>query len=211
MKLPKAIISGQNFYLKLAIFLTGLMTGLESSLRQLVSQLALILLLLLFEPILYLSLGLALKRILPFLAGYWVFAILFSQPFPASVFFSLQILYFLLISVYVFGNVQMQTMAADSATFRRFKPANAAFFFSLATYHYLKSFYRNYKAIKSEQDKPILPLVSEVMQQVASETESIRSRVNSVLSVQTGETEHRSAANLTGWLALTCLVLIHSI
>ena len=72
-------LSGQHFYLKSAVFLTGLAIGLDSSLRQLLIQLVLILTILIFEPKLYLSLLNALKKLLPFFAGYWVFATLFGQ------------------------------------------------------------------------------------------------------------------------------------
>ncbi len=74
-------LSGQHFYLKSAVFLTGLAIGLDSSLRQLLIQLVLILTILIFEPKLYLSLLNALKKLLPFFAGYWVFATLFGQEF----------------------------------------------------------------------------------------------------------------------------------
>ncbi len=94
-------LSGQHFYLKSAVFLTGLAIGLDSSLRQLLIQLVLILTILIFEPKLYLSLLNALKKLLPFFAGYWVFATLFGQEFLTTVFFSVQILYLIAVTVYV--------------------------------------------------------------------------------------------------------------
>ncbi len=67
MKWLQHPISGQHFYLKAAVFLTGLAIGLDSSLRQLVIQLLLILAVLVLEPQLYLALLAAIKKLLPFL------------------------------------------------------------------------------------------------------------------------------------------------
>ncbi len=112
-------LSGQHFYLKSAVFLTGLAIGLDSSLRQLLIQLVLILTILIFEPKLYLSLLNALKKLLPFFAGYWVFATLFGQEFLTTVFFSVQILYLIAVTVYVLGNVKMEQIASQSRWYKK--------------------------------------------------------------------------------------------
>jgi len=212
MKWLKEPISGQNLYLKLAIFLTGLVTGLESSLRQLVSQFALFLIFLLFEPVLYRSLLKALRRVLPFLAGYWVFVTIFSQDFPDSVFFSLQILYLLLISVYVFGGLKLGLVAMDSAGLRRIGFFNSVFFYLIATYLYLKSFFRNYATLNSERaSQPLAELMTQVLNSVAGETETIRTQVHTGLSQTLSTDDKRSTAHFCGVLFLSLLVLLHSL
>ncbi len=205
-------ISGQNLYLKLAIFLTGLVTGLESSLRQLISQFALFLVFLLLEPVLYGFLLKALRRVLPFLAGYWIFVTIFSQDFPDSVFFSLQILYLLLISVYVFGGLKLDLVARNSAGLRRLGFFNSAFFYLIATYLYLKSFFRNYAAMNSERtSQPLAELMTNVLNSVAGETETIRNQVHTGLSRALSIDVKRSKANFCGLLFLSLLVLLHSL
>ncbi len=212
MKWPVALISGQNLFLKLAIFVTGLVTGLESSLRQLLSQLILFFLFLVLEPSLYGSMLKAFRRILPFLAGYWVFALIFGQAFPDSIFFSLQIIYLLLISVYVMGNLNPELLAGDSVYIRRFGFVQATFYFVLATSMYLKSFFRSYaKLQKSSSETPLLSMVSTVLRSVSAETEQIRYRVHSILETSVSDTSDRRLANICGVLFLTLLVLLHSL
>jgi len=212
MKWPADIISGQNLFLKLAIFITGLVSGLESSLRQLLSQLILFLLFLFLEPSLFTSLYKAVRRILPFLAGYWVFAQIFGQAFPDSVFFSLQIVYLLLISVYVMGRLKPELVAGDSVSLRRLGFIQATFFFAMATSLYLKSFFSSYARVQKENSNAsLLSLVSQVLQDVSAETERIRERVNDVLSAGPCSSADRHLANICGVVFLTFLVLLHSL
>lgn len=212
MKWFSQAISSQNLYLKLAIFLTGLVTGLESSLRQLLLQFGLFLAFFLFEPSLYRSLLKALRRILPFLAGYWVFVTIFAQSFPDSLFFSLQILYLLLVSVYVFGKLSFELVAYDSVGVRRFGICNYIYFYLIATYMYLKSFFTSYANLqRNNGSAPMLAQVSDILQAVAKETDSIRNRVRSLLNSPLEPQFPRHHVNLLGLLFLTLLVLLHSL
>ena len=111
MSLP--LIYRQHLYLRLAIFSLGIATGFEASLRQLLTQIALSLFYITVEPQLFAKLGFALRKLLTFLAGYWLFALLFKVEFPQAVLFSLTIIYLILITVAVWGSLDKRMLLAQ--------------------------------------------------------------------------------------------------
>lgn len=212
MKWPQSIISGTNLYLKLAIFVTGLVTGLDSSARQLLAQIVLSIAYLLMEPGLLRLLVKALRRILPFLTGYWLFATIFSQSFPASVFFSLQVLYLLIITVVMFGNVHLSQIASDSLTLRKFRPLGYLFYYLAATSLYMKAFLSHYRQQQSlGANQLILSVVSSVLHNVSQGTPLIREQVRLLTDQQPHTPEIRPLANLCGIVFLAVLVIAHSL
>ncbi|MDD4310823.1 MAG: hypothetical protein PHO32_10610 [Candidatus Cloacimonetes bacterium] len=212
MKWITAAISSQNLYLKLCILCTGIVMGMDSSLKQLLMQIALILLYLLCEISLFKYLFQAFRRILPFLSGYWLFATLFSQSFPSSVLFSVQIVYLLLVMVAVFGKTEMSTLALDSKWIRKSRHINVVFYYCFATMQFLDSFSLRYKEIKLIGDKEVvMNHVSEVIKAVLHDKASIHEKVTDILSQQSKEGRANSAANFTGLLFLAVLVLLHGV
>lgn len=212
MKWFTAAVSSQNLYLKLAIFLTGIAIGLDSSLRQLLLNIVLILLFLLAEPSLFALLVNSLRRILPFFAGYWLFATLFAQRFPDSVFFSVQIIYLVLVTVYVFGKAKMRALAWDSRYIRKCRLINAMFYYAFATGLYVASFAKHFHAHKPNNEaEAILNHLGDVFAAVSGETLTVQTQVNSILNPQQEIFLKPSAANFLGVVFLTIMVLVHGI
>ncbi|PKN73657.1 MAG: hypothetical protein CVU50_02790 [Candidatus Cloacimonetes bacterium HGW-Cloacimonetes-3] len=212
MKWMKEAISGQNLYLKLAIFITGIATGFDSSLRQLLAQIALFMVFLLLEPKLYCRLLSAFRRILPFFAGYWVFATLFAQSFPASILFSVQIIYLLLVTVAVFGELKMNFVASDSQSLRRYSWINSLFFFSFATWLYVQSFFHHYRLCHAAYaSEPLSRVIEEVVSAVSAETEAIRLQVRELLEYRKVDSHLLSSANVTGLLFLVLLTVVNGV
>ncbi len=212
MKWIKEAISGQNLYLKLALFIIGIATGLDSSLRQLLAQIALFLFFLLLEPKLYCRVISAYRRILPFFAGYWVFATLFAQSFPASILFSVQIIYLLLVTVAVFGDLKMSAIATDSQALRRRGWINAIFFYSFATWLYVQSFFHHYHIRHATySSEPIALLIEEVFKSVSAETEAVRLQVRALLKPRQIDSHLLIPANVTGLLFLALLIVVNGI
>ncbi|MDD2230404.1 MAG: hypothetical protein PHY48_13445 [Candidatus Cloacimonetes bacterium] len=212
MKWFKTVITEQNLFIKLAIFITGIATGLESSLRQLIAQIVLFLMFMLLEPRLYRYVLTALRRILPFLTGYWLFATIFAQSFPTSVKFSVHIIFLVLVTVAVFGGVQMSSLASDSHYIRRKPWINAVFFFSFSTWLYVQSFFHHYQhRQKSHTSEPIAKLVEEVFGAVSAETENIRSQLREILAFRKESSHILNAPNIIGIKFLALLVVLNNL
>lgn len=209
MKWLSSQISGQNLFLKMAIFITGLVIGLDSSLRQLISQSILFLLYLFLQPRLYLSLFSALKRIISFLAAYWVFATVFKQSFPDSVLFSVQLIYLLMVSVVVFAEVPPKTWAYDSRFIRKLSWINALFYYCFATALFVKSFFRQYQAASGVES--LKPKLETVFSAVHNDSGIIGHKVRGILATDSREFGNEASADITGIVFLTLLVLVHGL
>lgn len=212
MKFLTTPISGQHLYLKAVILITGLVSGLDSSISQLPKEGALLILFMLLEPALYRSLFKALRTIVPFLAAYWVFSTLFGQLFPKSIFFTVQVLYLVLVSVYVFSRPDFSAWAYDCRRLRKLKGINTLFVFSLSTLLFVRRFFAGFSAIRS-QGGAKLPLaeVGNVFQSVAAESGKIGDEVQRILENQPQERPHRFLANALGIVFLALLVIVHGV
>lgn len=205
-------ISGQHLYLKLAVFLTGLAIGVDSSLRQLLIQLILILVILGFEPSLYRLFLNSLKRLLPFFAGYWVFATLFAQDFLTTVFFSIQILYLIAVTVYVLGNVKLKDIAIESKRLRRWKTVNYLFYYLFATIYFIEAFFAEYRNLKQVKGgNLVLAQIRDVLKNVSSLSPEINTSVTDLLSFEREKEIHNYRANYLGIFFLALLVIVHSL
>ena len=203
-------ISGQHLYLKLAVFLTGLAIGLDSSLRQLLIQLILILVILGFEPSLYLLFLNSLKKLLPFFAGYWVFATLFAQDFLTTVLFSVQILYLIAVTVYVLGNVKLKDIAIESKSLRKWKLANSVFYYLFATMFFIKAFFAEYKNLKQVKGGNLfLAQIADVLKRVSSLSPQINKTVTDLLSFECEKDILNPYVNYLGIFFLAILVIVH--
>jgi hypothetical protein len=212
MKLLYHPVSGQHFYLKSAVFLTGLVIGLDSSLRQLLIQLVLILIILVFEPKLYLSLLNALKKLLPFFAGYWVFATLFGQEFLTTVFFSVQILYLIAVTVYVLGNVKLEQISNQSRGIRKWKPVNSFFYYLFTTVFFTRLFFTEYKNIKlTKKNNLSLAQLFAVLENVYSMSPQISNSVTNLLNFEEDNVTSNRKANYLGVFFLALLIIVHGI
>lgn len=205
-------ISDQHFYLKTAVFITGLAIGLDSSLRQLVIQLLLLLVILAIEPSLYLLFLRALKKLLPFFAAYWIFATLFAQDFLTTVFFSVQILYLIAVTVYVLGKVHLAKIAAESYGLRRWKLVNSLFYYLIATVYFIRAFFAEYKSLKLTKGSNLfLAQISEILNRVSLLSPQIHESVTELLNSKATENTVNLSANYMGILLLALMVIVHSL
>lgn len=212
MKFLPTAISKQHIYLKAAIFLTGLVTGLDSSLKQLVMQAVLFLLAMLLEPSLYLSCFRAFKKIIPFLAAYWVGATLFNTDFLMSVTFSVQLLYLILVTVWVFGRQSFEVWARDSRKLRRIKWINNVFAFAIHTVLYVNSFFAGYARIKPDGNaNRLFHDLGDVYREVAAKSPQIQLQVQNILTAQPQRIPNRKYSHLLGLVFLAALALIHGV
>jgi hypothetical protein len=209
--IPEAI-SGQHLYLKLALFITGIGTGLSSSIRIISVKIVLFLLYLLMEPTLYCYLFHAFKRLVPFFIGYWMFSIILSSDFLISVRFSLQLLYFLVLMVSVFGAVSMQRAISDSSQIRQWKWVDSLFAFCLATMLYIKSFSANFVITRDAEGKQaFLEQIESVLVAVNGDTENIKLRLDSLMNAPSIKAHWISQANVTGLFFLALLVIVNGL
>lgn len=212
MKFLTTPISGQHLYLKAVILITGLVSALDSSIVQLPKESALFLLFMLTEPALYRNLFKAFKTIVPFLAAYWVFSTLFGQLFPRSMFFTVQVLYLLLVSVYVFARPDFSVWAYDCRRLRRLKWINTLFVFSLSTLLFVRRFFAGFRMISAKGGAK-LPVaeIGSVFQSVAADSGKIEAQVQSILESEPLERPHGFFVNALGILFLALLVIVHGV
>lgn len=207
-----SLIYRQHLYLRLAIFSLGIAAGFEASLRQLLTQMLLVLLYLLPEPRLFAKLLFALRKLLTFLAGYWLFALLFKVEFPVAVIFSLTIIYLILITVAAWGSLDKRMLLAQSARCRNFKAGRAVLSFSLATYFFIKGYFAEYQSLeKQESIAGILDRAIIAGQKVHASFSAIEDKVQVLLQTDYPSPTRQTAANLYGLIFLSLLVVISSL
>jgi hypothetical protein len=114
MKLSLRILSEQNLWLKLIILVIAFTLGFDASIKQLILLILLFMVYYLLQPSIYNKLLLAMRKVLIFITGYWIIASVFATPFPAMLLFSLQIIYFLVISLYALGTVDTRHFLMDT-------------------------------------------------------------------------------------------------
>jgi len=147
MRTRQNILAEQSIWLKLIILVIAFSLGFDASFRQLIWVSGIFLLYFLIDPEIYIKLWFALRKILPFLTGYWVFATLFGVLFPDMLLFSLQIIYFLLITVYTLGTVDIEHFIQDTRRIQRYKLVEKLIYLILAT----SLFIRNYFTLLGER------------------------------------------------------------
>ena len=210
MSLP--LIYRQHLYLRLAIFSLGIATGFEASLRQLLTQIAFSLLYLIVEPYLYAKLFFALKKLLTFLAGYWLFTLLFKVEFPQALVFSLTIIYLVLITVAAWGSLDKRMILAQCNRLYNFQTGRYLLSFSLATYYFIKRYFAEYQSLESQENiAGILDRAIKAGLKVHESAGLIEDRVQTLLREDHPRPSRQPAANLYGLIFLSLLVLLSSI
>lgn len=207
-----SLIYRQHLYLKLAIFSLGISTGFEVSLRQLFTQIVLFLLYLLPELQLFAKLGFALRKLLTFLAGYWMFALLFKVEFSQAVLFSLTIIYLILVTVAAWGSLDKDMLLAQSAWCRKFKSGRALLSFSMATYFFIKRYFAQYQSLGGQDSiAGILDRAILAGQKVHESFAAIEDRIQILLQADCPKAPRQAAANLYGLTFLCLLVVVVNI
>lgn len=141
MRLRKNIFLGQNVWLKLIILVIAFSLGFDASFRQLLTSSGIFLLYFLLDRTVFPKLLFALRKILLFLTGYWLFATLFGLSFPEMLLFSLQIVYFLIITVYCLGTIDLGHFIHDTRRIRKYRPVERLVYLILATTLFIRNYF----------------------------------------------------------------------
>lgn len=206
------LILRQHILVKIAIFLTVLIGGFEMSLKQLGLQALLFFLYMLFHPKLFGYFFFAVRKLLSFFAAYWVLAMLFKAEFPEAAMLSLKILYFLLITVAIWGAVDRPLLLSELSPLFRFKSCKPFFFYSFATYFFIKEYLKEYQALpKNEELASIIGKVVESGRRVFESSEAIESKVNGILGRAYSKERSAKKANIFGLAFLFAISLGHNI
>jgi glycosyltransferase involved in cell wall biosynthesis len=146
--LQPSLLSGQNLYLRLILLVLAFIGALEASLRQICLQIALLLGFMLLDLSLYSKLLRGLRISLPFFAAYWIFATLFGVAFPEMLLFTLKLVFFIIVTVYCFGNLGLERILRDTHSLRRYKWGKSLLRFGLATQLFLRGYARYFSRHK---------------------------------------------------------------
>ena len=208
-----SVFWGQNLYLRLLIVLLALVGTLEASLRQVGAQIALFLAFLLAEPALLPKLLRGLRLSLPFFAAYWLLATLLGKPFPEMLAFSLKLVFFIIVTVYAFGSLNLDIVLRDTRTLRHTGWGNRLVRFALATALYLRayaSYFAEYKPQGGTSIASLLDCVFAGGAKVYASSEAIAGQLDRALSGPVALAA-RPAADCLALLLLSLSVLIQAI
>lgn len=208
-----SIFWGQNLYLRLLIVLLALVGTLEASLRQVGAQIALFLLFLLAEPDLLPKLARGLRLSLPFFAAYWLFATLLGKPFPEMLVFTLKLVFFIIVSVYSFGSLNLDLVLRDTRALRRTGWGNRLVRFALATALYLRAYAGYFSNNKPQGGTSIASLLDSVFAggaKVYARSEALAGQLDRALSGPV-TLAAKPAADCLALVLLTLSILIQAI
>ncbi len=210
--MKQGIIRDQHLYLKLAIFGIGISTGFEASLRQLGAQGLFIMLYMIPEYRLFGRLLFSLRKLLGFLAAYWLLATLFAVPFPQAVVFSARIIYLVMITVSVWAAVDKDRILRQCAWCHKFKAGRAISFFTLSTWLFIREYFREYQKLqKQESIAGILDRAILAGKNVHEKTAFIENKVQELMDRELVKPSPRIVADLYGFMFLSLLVIISSL
>jgi hypothetical protein len=184
----------------------------EVSLRQLAVQTLLFLLYFVAEPYLYAKFIFALRKLLTFLAAYWVFAMLFKVDFPLAGIFTLKIVYLALITVAVWASLDKAVLWAELKPLCKSKICKALLSYSLATWLFLKHYLEIHKAMdKQDSIAGILDKALAAGKQVHDQSADIETKVKQYMHMESSIPQLNYSANLYGLLFLCILVLVNGL
>lgn len=214
MSRARSLIADQHLYLKLLIMLMALAGNLDASLRQIVMQVALFLLFFLLDISFYSSLLSALRKVLPFFAGYWLFAALLDTPFPQMVLFSLKLLLFVQVSVYVFARQDIRYVLEDTVRLRRHGWGNTLVYYTLATALFIRAYSRYFARHRLQAGSSIgqvLDVVAGGARQSLGAAKVIDRQISAGFKATQMPDSSRAGSGLIGLCLLTLMVVINSI
>nr|MDK2850479.1 hypothetical protein [Candidatus Cloacimonadota bacterium] len=210
MKTP--LIQNQHLYLKLAIFVLGISTAFEASFRQLGLQSLLVLIYMSLDWTLYAKLIFALRKLVSFLAAYWLLALFTGISFPDSLLFSAMIIYLIMITVATWGALDLTRLAAQISWCKRYTFSRHVVSYFISTYLYIQEYFRQYKNLpKTESIAGITDRVIQASRNVHQHTHQIEQQTESILTEDYPTPEPAVSANLCGMIFLSLLVLLSNI
>lgn len=210
MSKAPSLLSGQNLWLRLLILILAFVGAVDATLRQVLALTVLFLLFLLLDVSAFGQIWKALRISLPFFAAYWLFATLFATSFTAAGLFTLKLLLFILVTVYVFGNLSLQRVLHDTKRLRKYRWGEQLVHFFLATGLFIRAYTKYFKRVKIKTDNSIgaiLDILIDTGRQVAENSDVIEAQLKQTMKTQ-DDVSHGSSANLIALCLITCLILV---
>jgi hypothetical protein len=203
----------QNTWLKLATFLLVLPGAFFAIPLHLVLQIGLFLLYFAFQPRLFSDLLLAIRRLLPFLAGYWLFGTVFYIQFTDMLVFSARLILLILGTVYFFGSLNPAAILGDTERIRSIAWIQSSFLFLVATLMFIHNYHKLFKEhpIKARSGvSEVLSQFASVMKQNLEQAPEIEARS---LAMQQRSITHDtlSGSNLLGLIYLCLSMLVYAL
>ena len=214
MKLFTGVLSEQNLWLKLLIFAVACVLGFDAKIRQLLLLVALFLIYYLCEPAVFSKLLLALRRIMPFVTAYWLFATLFKTEFPEMLYFSLQIIYFLVISIYCLGTTDIRHFMLDTRKMQRYRWFSQVTYVVLATALFIRTYFellQQHKLNRATSLSAVFSYFADVIRQNYASAKQVETEVELSIKGELIKRDFFVAQNLLAFGFLTALVLVGSI
>ncbi|MBW6514663.1 MAG: hypothetical protein K0B87_07895 [Candidatus Syntrophosphaera sp.] len=205
-----SLLAAQNFYLRLLILALAFIGALEASLRTVAALIALFLFFLLLDLTLYPRLFRALRLSLPWFAAYWIFATLFATRFPDMALFTLRLLFFIVATVYCFGNLNLRAVLRDTAGLRRHKWGERLVRYLLATALFIRAYARHFARHKPKGSSSLGSVLDSMLiagRQVYSRSATVEAQLERAVRSQTAPPEAFSA-NVIALCLLALMVLI---
>lgn len=212
MRRVKSILADQHIYLRFVIMIVAIGGIMEATIKQILMQMILMLVFSLLDLSVYAKLLRASRKILPFLAAYWLFATLTGTLFPDMVLFSLKLMCLLQITVYILSHLDTAKVLADTTGLRRFRWGNALIYYFLATMLFLKSNKGLFSRVKLKGNTNagyILDAIVTGAKENYAKASTIDATINRAMAdAQPGGF---TAADVLGICLLALMVLINSI
>lgn len=206
------LIRQQHLILKAGIFITGIASAFELNARQLAYQSSLFLLFMLLDKSLYSKLLFALRKLLIFFTGYWLFATLFGLDFPNALLFSGRILYLLLVMVFCWAAVDKRLLLYQSRFCLHTKLGKSLISFSLNTFYFLKEYLNAFRNIESDAElSSIADKALKAGAAVHQKSSAINAKTEAAIAEASTALQGNKQANALGLGFLSALVILSSV
>jgi hypothetical protein len=205
-------LAGQNLWLRLLILVIALFGALEASPRQLLYYIGLILVFMLLDLSLYPKLLKGLRISLPFFAAYWVFGTLFGILFTDMILFTLKLIFFIGISVYVFGNLTQVQALEDTRWLRRYRWGRGFVRYCLATGLYINAYTRYFAEHKPKGSSSIGKVLDSLLDagsKIFKHSDVVEAQLARAMVMVPADTD-KQGADLIGLCLLALIVLVSS-
>ncbi|PKN80274.1 MAG: hypothetical protein CVU48_02720 [Candidatus Cloacimonetes bacterium HGW-Cloacimonetes-1] len=204
----------QNCWLKALVFALAIAGGCFASIRHLTYQTITFLVYFLYDTRIYGRLGFAMRKLLPFFAGYWLFATLWKIEFMDMLSFSLRLIFLVLISVYIFGTFEIEQLMQDSIGLRRIRVVQRIFYYALAIWLFIQSYFQIYAASDLSESKSMHNVMNKVLHALGTNYENsprIDAEVSAILESSYEARQTITYPNLIAVVFLAILSIIYAL
>lgn len=207
-------LSGQNTWLRLLVLILALTGAVDATLRQTALLIVLFFVYLLFDRQAWSQITRAARVILPFLAGYWLFATLLGTGFVDMVLFSLKLILMILVTVGAFGSLTLPRALSDTRGLQKHAWGRQLLRFGLATGLFIRAYANHFQSHKIRSGSSLGQILESLIQAGKSVSEDhtrIEARLDHLLDPKVAVTAASASANLLGWTLIAVMVAILSL